>query len=302
VLPQYVVTAQEAAVLNIRVYLELAPATAAAAPRDELARAQFTAWAKALVLAVPHVRDVVVGSRPNDPARWAAGAAAYGELLADTYDALKSVDPGIQVIGGSLDGTQDPAGFVSRIGAWYRTSGRAAPLMDAIALQPAYLASSEPPDTLHPSAVSIADYPRFVARLRAAFGGTPQPGRELPILYDGFGVQSAAPAAKAPLYTNPAAPTAADAVPEAAQAAAYAKALQLAFCQPTARALLFQHAVDDADLAGWQSGLYYPDLTAKTSLGSVRATVRAARSGALEVCPGVTPPPAAPVLQLDAAT
>ena len=101
--------------------------------------------------------------------------------------------------------------------------------MDALAVQPSPASSAEPPDTVHPSGpTTIADYPRLVANLKRAFDTTAQPGATLPIVYDGYGVQSPAPPEKAALYSG----AETDAVPEATQGAFYAQALQLASCQP----------------------------------------------------------------------
>ncbi len=290
-LAQLTTTAQQTAAAGIRLYLEVYPASAAVVPADDASRAAFASTVSALAVALPQVRDFVIGSQVNDPVFWPQARATPGSylaLLAASYDALKGVNPGIQVIGGALNAQQAPATFVLSLGQAYRRSGRTTPVMDALAIQPSPASSAEPPETVHPTgATTIADYPRLVANLKRAFDGTGQPGSTLPIVYDGYGVQTAVPAAKAALYSN----VESGAVPEAVQAASYATALQLASCQPNVSAFLFQHVVDERDLSGSQSGLYYPDLTAKSSFPAVRAAVTAARGGTLAACPGATKPP-----------
>jgi hypothetical protein len=243
---------------------------------------------------VRQVRDFVIGTQVNDPAFWPQSAstpASYLALLAATYDALKSVDPGLQVIGGALDAQLAPGTFVLSLGQAYRRSGRTAPVMDALAIQPSGLQSAEPPATVHPSGpTTIADYSRLVANLKRAFDTTAQPGATLPIVYDGYGVQAAVPPEKASLYTG----VETDAVPEATQAAFYAQALQLVSCQPNVTALLFEHVVDERDLGGRQSGIYYPDGTSKSDFSAVRSAIAAAQSGGLAACPGAPPPAAEP--------
>jgi hypothetical protein len=73
--------------------------------------------------------------------------------------------------------------------------------------------------------------------------------------------------------------------------------VQLAFCQPTVRGLFLFHAVDEQALAGWQSGLYYVDDTAKTSLPTVRYALQQSRRGVVAQCPGLQLAVHAKVLQ-----
>ena len=74
--------------------------------------------------------------------------AAYEALLATSYDALKEVDPGINVIGLGLSSrgndapgasgnvSTSPVVFLEGVGAAYRASGRTRPLMDELAYHP----------------------------------------------------------------------------------------------------------------------------------------------------------------------
>ena len=89
-------------------------------PLDDASRTAFSEYAVALVRALPSVRTVLVGNEPNLNLFWMpqfdssggdAAAAAYVQLLATTYDALKSVDPKLTIVGGNLAprGGDDPS-------------------------------------------------------------------------------------------------------------------------------------------------------------------------------------------------
>lgn len=284
-LPAYTTAAQQAALLGIRLYLEVYPAPGAP-PTDDASRAQFASTLRGWALALPQVKDFVIGSQVNNPAFWPqdrSAAASYLALLATSYDTLKAVDPTIRVIGASLAGQGTPGTWILGLGQAYRKSGRTAPIMDALAIQPQNDSAAQPPSFVHPTgAIDIGDYARLVANLKRAFDKTAQPGATLPIVYDGYGVQTQIPPEKASLYTG----TETDAVDEATQGAYYAQALQLAACQPNVQALLFQHTVDEGDLSGLQTGLYYRDGTPKSDLPTVQAAIAALPSTTCAAAPG----------------
>jgi hypothetical protein len=267
------------------------------APADDARRAEFAAYVGQLAAALPQVRDWVIGSRVNNPDFWPqtrAGTASYLALLAATYDTLKGLDPGLNVIGGALDWQLAPGTFVLSLGQAYRSGERAAPVMDGLALWLTGTASAEPADATHPSGpTTIGDYARLVANLKRAFDGTGQPGGKLPIVYDGYGVQSGVPPEKASLYSG----SENDAVDEATQGNAYTRALQLVQCQPNVTALLLGHVVDERDLSGSQAGLYYPDLSPKSDLPAVRTAIDAALAGKLAQCTGAPRQGAPPTVQ-----
>ena len=283
-LPAYTTTAQQAALLGIRVYLEVYPAAPSVVPADETGRAQFAQYLQGLAQALPQVHDFVIGSQVNNPAFWPQDtktAASYLALLAAGYDALKSTDPSLQVIAASLSAQHAPGTWILSLGQAYRKSGRAAPVMDALAIQPQNDNAAQPPSFVHPTGpIDIGDYPRLVANLKRAFGNTAQPGATLPIVYDGYGVQTVIPPEKASLYAG----AETDAVDEQTQGTSYIEALKLAACQPNVVALLFHHTVDERDLGGLQSGLYYPDLTPKSDHEAVRATIASIAAGGSASC------------------
>jgi hypothetical protein len=290
---------------GVRLFVSIYPNAARNVPLTATAREDFTSYAASIVADVPYVRDVIVGNEPNLNYFWQpqftrtgrnAAAPAYMKLLAATYDALKNVNPAVNVIGGALSPrgsdrpgkrpTHSPTTFIRDLGAAYRASGRDRPLMDVFALHPYLESSSLPPTYRHPrsTSISINDYDKLVALLGEAFDGTPQPGRALPVLYGEFGIQSAISPGKSIQYTNHGAASSGDAVSEERQAAYYRKALELAYCQPTVVGLFFFHVLDESDLRAWQSGLFYADGTPKASMEPVRQAAAAARDGTLVTC------------------
>ena len=253
-----------------------------ATPLDQEARDAFAAYAVALVRALPKVRTVIVGNEPNLNLFWLpqfdasggdAAAAAYEQLLAETYDALKAADAELTVLGGALAprGGDDPASsrpthsptqFIRDLGAAYRASGRTRPLMDAFAMHVYGESPRIPPTLAHPNTTSIgiADYGKLTALVDAAFGG------RLPIAYTEYGTETTVPAAgyEGREVVQP--------VDEQTQARYYRQAIRLAACQPRVRMLLFFHVIDETRLTGLQSGLYYADGAPKASARAVRDT------------------------------
>ena len=158
--------------------------------------------------------------------------------------------------------------------------------MDAFAIHPYMRTSALSPTESHQESttITIADYPKLVALLAQAFGGTPQRGRGLPIYYTEFGVQTTIPRQHRRAYTEIGSPVGRDAVDPDTQALYYREALLLAACQPTVRGLFVFHTFDERDLRGWQSGLYYADQQPKASLGAFRTAAALARTARLTRC------------------
>jgi hypothetical protein len=263
-------------------------------PADPARRAAFAGYAAALAKALPEVRDVIVGNEPNLNLFWqpqfdATGgdqaALDYEALLAAAYDALKAEDSHLNVIGGALAPqgadrplsrpTHSPTQFIRDLGAAYRASGRAKPIMDAFDIHVYGESSRIPPTLQHPrtTTIGIADYPRLVKLLGEAFDGTGQPGAKLPIVYGEYGVETHIPAAKASLYTGH---EVIEAVDEQTQATYYVQAIRAAERQPNVRMLFFFHVVDESRLEGLQSATRYADGSPKTSEPAVQAALDAA--------------------------
>jgi len=217
-----------------------------------------------------------------------AAAPAYLALLAESYDAIKAVDPQVQVIGGSLASrgsdkpggareTQSPTKFIEDLGAAYKARGRTRPVMDLFSIHPYPENSSIPPsfEHLHTTSIGIADYGKLVKLLADAFGTSP------PIVYGEYGVDTTIPASEQSSYTG-VEPAATKPVDATAQGADYVAAMRLATCQPLVRMLLFFHVVDEADLTRLQTGVYYADGRPKPDLAVVANAAKAAEAGQLK--------------------
>ena len=114
----------------------------------------------------PRSTDFVIGNEPNLGRFWfptfnangtIASATTYEAALAASYDALKAVNPDIDVIGlavspkgddrpGSARNTISPVRFIKAVGDAYRKSGRTKPIMDNVALHPYPFVNTDPPD------------------------------------------------------------------------------------------------------------------------------------------------------------
>jgi hypothetical protein len=171
------------------------------------------------------------------------------------------------------------------MGRAYRNSGRTLPIMDALALHP-YPDPRGSVVRAHPrsTTIGIGDYGKLVRVLGRAFNGTAQAGSTLPIVYAEFGIESKIPRAKRRAYNHLKTKAARAGVTEGRQAVRYRQALAVAQCQPTVVGLLLFHVTDERDARAWQSGLYYPDDTPKTSLAGVRDAAQLAREGKLARC------------------
>ncbi|HEY8029755.1 MAG TPA: Ig-like domain-containing protein [Gaiellaceae bacterium] len=280
------------------------------APEDPILQGEFAQFAQNVVLTLPSVTTFIVGNEPNSSYYWQPqfdtrgadlGASTYESLLAQTYDAIKAVRPGVTVVGGALDshGTDNPKNrpshsplvFIRDMGRAYRASKRTLPIMDVWDQHIYGDNSSMPPSMPHPNSNTITegDYPKLVAALGQAFDGTGQAGSTLPIVYGEYGVESIIPPNEAGSYTGQEAASAKP-VDETTQAAYYIQAMKLAMCQPNVVGLMLFHVDDEAGLPGWQSGLFYADGTPKSSLDPVRTAMEAARAGTLTSCPDTTAP------------
>jgi hypothetical protein len=296
---------------GVRVFVTVMSPGSRTTPLTGEARSQFASYAAAIVRGAPSIKNVIVGNEPNLNRFWlpqfdldgsSAAPRDYLALLAQTYDALKAVSADVEVYGGAVsprgsdrpDGirpTHSPTLFVRELGLAYRASGRTRPVMDAYVQHVYADNSSQSPTVAHPNTTSIgvADYPKLVSLLGAAFDGTAQPGSTLPIVYGEFGVESQIPASKAALYSGDE-PTTTKPVDETTQATYYRQALALAFCQPTVSDMLIFLARDEQSRPGWQSGIYYADGTPKTSRPRVSAALERTTGGSIARCPGVELP------------
>ncbi len=294
--------------LNIRIVATIMNAGNRTTPLTATARTQFARFSADLVRRLPSIREYIIGNEPNLNRYWLpqfgpqgedVAASAYVQLLAQTYDAMKAADKGVFIDGGSLAprgidrpgtgrDTHSPTTFITDMGTAYRAMKRNRPIMDGLSFHPYGENSSTPPTVLHPrsTAIGLADYPKLVSLLAQAFDGTKQKGSKLPIVYDEYGVDSEIPNDKQSIYSGR---ELSKPVPEAIQASYYRQALEMAACQPTVRGFLIFHVTDETDYGRWQSGVYFPDGSAKTSRPLVKKAMSEIRTGAV-LCEEPEPP------------
>jgi hypothetical protein len=312
---------------GVTIYTTIMPYGSRTTPLSEAARRDFASFAADLARRVPQMRNLIIGNEPNINRYWLpqfgpngedVAARSYEKLLARTYDAVKAVDPATFVIGGSVSPhgsdnpklsrhTHSPTAFIVDLGTAYRDSGRTKPIMDGFALHPYGENSSVAPDIGHPnsSSIGLADYDKLVRLLGRAFDGTAQVGSQLPIVYDEYGIESVIPSAKRGAYIGRE-PASTKPVSEATQGRYYDKALEMAACQPTVRAMFLFHVTDESNLDRWQSGVYYADGTPKSTRAVVQQTIDQIAAGAVDcavagheddgwsVVSSTPPPPAQP--------
>ena len=294
--------------LNIKIVATIMPFGNRATPLTAAARTQFARYSADLVRRIPSIREWIIGNEPNLNRYWLpqfgpngedVAAPAYVKLLAQTYDAMKAVDKRVFIDGGSVSprgidrpgtgrDTHSPTAFITDMGLAYRAMNRKKPIMDGFAFHPYGENSSTPPTVEHrqSTAIGLADYGKLVSLLGKAFDGTAQRGSRLPIIYDEYGVDSQIPDSKRSFYSGR---ELSRPVSESVQASYYRQALEMAACQPNVRGFLIFHVTDETDFGRWQSGVYFPDGTAKSSRPLVRATMNQIRSGAFDCL--TSPPP-----------
>ncbi|HEY5159991.1 MAG TPA: D-glucuronyl C5-epimerase family protein [Gaiellaceae bacterium] len=243
-------------------------------PTKAVDRSALATFASSLVEQLPSIDELLLG-----PAVTTLSATDYSLALASLRDAVKAKSPTL-LVAGMLDGAKSPYATLKALARTFSDSGRAAPLMDELAFKPAVEAAK--------NSWTLANYVQLVAALDRFFAGTPQMGSTLPILVDGVAKATTIPAEKVGAYPSPPGPSLG--VTEKGQENAYKQVLQSTVCMPNVSGVLLDRLVDgagSADLAGDQSGLYYADGSAKTSLSAVAASAALAERGALEVCPGL---------------
>jgi hypothetical protein len=306
-LPRLTNAVSGAALAGLKTYVSVSQFGSATTPLTDAHQDAFARYSAAVATAFPSLAGIIVGNEPNINRFWLpqfnpdgtdAVAPAYETLLAKTYDAVKAAQPRMPVIGAALSphGGDNPGGarpthsptvFIRDLGAAYRASGRTTPIMDVFGIHPYGDNSSQSPTVVHASTtIALGDYGKLVTLLGQAFDGTAQPGSTLPILYDEYGVESRIPSTVAPLYTG-SEPATTKPVDEATQGAYYTLALQTAFCQPNVVGILLFHAFDESNLDRWQSGLYYANQSAKSSLPAVRDAAQQVRRGVAARCEGL---------------
>jgi hypothetical protein len=264
--------------------------------------AAFAGFLQEVAQAFPQVKDYVIGNEPNQPYFWLPqfgtdgkplSAAAYEPVLAQSYDALKAVDPTINVIGIGLSPrgndnpnaksniSRSPVRFLHDLGVAYRKSGRTKPLMDELAYHPYPAHNTDLPQTGYtwPNA-GLPNLDRIKQAVWDAFNGTAQPtfketgktafSPPLTLDLDELGWQVAVLPQLAGLYTGTEnMPT----IDEATQATYYTESIQSAECDPSVDSLSFFLLTDEPDLSRWQSGLERVNGDNRASYDAVKQTI-----------------------------
>jgi hypothetical protein len=259
--------------------------------------AQFAAYLKQLAKTYPYVRDFVVLNEPNEayflaPQHDAAGsilsAGGTFRILAAGYDALKSVDPGINVAGMGISPAANdktstsPIRFIDALGRAYKASGRKTPIMDELDLHIYPDNAARQDDMTHYAWPQIGpgDVVRIKQAIWDAFSGTGQPvfqepgasGPFLRMRIGEIGWQVAVQPALRSQYTSAENVKVTD---EARQAKIYGKVVHVLGCDPSVTAIDFLHLIDDRDLVHYQSGLLRVDGSARPSYAAVRSAIQA---------------------------
>jgi hypothetical protein len=264
----------------------------------------FAQYAAKVAERYPYVRKMIClneGNQPRfhqpqfDDAGNGISGVVQEQAMAACYDALKAVDPGIDVIGFGLSprGNDDfdapsnvshsPMRFLKEVGDAYRASGRTKPIADDLSVHCYPNVNTDAPVVgyVWPK-VGCVNFDRFKQAWWDAFHGTAQPlfresgdsgaGPFVRIFVDEVGYQARVSGDKASLYSG------AENVPvveEATQGSYYAQLIALMACDPNVALLNFFHAVDETNLAAWQSGVVLPDGARRASFGAVKDAILA---------------------------
>jgi hypothetical protein len=270
-----------------------------AAPTTRLRVAQLATWTAEVARRWPTVRTFIGPNEPNQPRFWRpqftrACANASGPTVAAAlgamYDALKSVDAGIQVLGSLSPRGNDrckaksnvstsPVRFLAALGRAYRSGrGRTAcrPLMDGLSFHPYPPRNQDSPAKgyVWPN-IGMPNLARLKQAFWDAFGGTCQDTFEdgLALHLNELGYQTRSP------YKGYVGRENVTPISERTQGRYYAAAIARAACDPAVASLNLFHLVDEAPRDRFQSGLLRLDRTKKASYATVRAAIAAAKDG-----------------------
>lgn len=217
----------------------------------------------------------------RNPITAAEAPANYINTLIRAYPTIKlaasEVGANVNVIAGALSSNRNPLGFIAAMGVANTQLNKAdLPLFNWFSFHPYEYDSSISPLQEDNRVTGVIDYPSLVNALKKAFGYVK------PIDYDEFGTRSEIPILKRGLYRHLESGSPLNPVNELVQAQFYHDYFALAACQ---RAVietdLFQ--LDD-DGYNWQSGLFYPDGTPKSSAVLVQQYIAQTRSGTITTC------------------
>jgi hypothetical protein len=260
--------------------------------------AMFGAYASTVARAYPQVRQLVIGNEPNQPAFWRpqfdkrggnVSAAAFGRYLAAAYDAVKAVDPALEVVGVGLSPrgndkpraksnvSTSPVRFLRSLGSWFRKSGRTRPLMDAFSFHPYPNSATDPLERGYgwPNA-GFVNLDRIKQALWDAFHGTAQPttvnGLGLHLDEIGWQVDTSRLIGYHGSENVPV-------TDELTQAAIYADIIRRAACDRDIVEVSFFGFRDDGLRTGFQAALHRADGTPRPSATAVREAIEETADG-----------------------
>jgi hypothetical protein len=297
-----------AAQYGIRIEIAIQPIHALAFSGNTPAKiAAFTNFVREVALRWPQVKEFVIGNEPNvkrffqpqhNPDGSIASAGVYEQVLAASYDTLKSIDPSITVDGLALSprGNDGPLGtgaesvspvrFIAALGAAYRASGRTTPIADVFDFHAYSNINTQPLTRPYqwPNA-GAANLDRLKQAWWDAFHGTGQPvfrepgdtgpGPFATFRIDESGTQVTIDPTKVSksLYSlKENVPT----VSEATQAQYYTGLINLVKCDSSVSTLDLFHLIDEPLLNGFQSGLLRVDGSKRPSYAAVKQAIAAA--------------------------
>jgi hypothetical protein len=285
----------------INIVLAVYPAKARGITGSPSGTAEFAAYLQHLARTYPMVKDYIVGNEPNQTRFWQpqfhgngkpAACAAYQSLLAASYDALKAVNPGINVIGvglsprgndnprASSNVSTSPVRCIRDMGKAFRASKRKKPIMDELSFHP-YPKSDRDPlmrGYSWPNA-GIPNLDRIKQAFWDAFRGTAQPsfpeGRArhgLRFRLDEVGWQVGVAAGFESHYFGQ---ETVETTSEGAQADVYGGLIPYLACDPSVRSVLFFGLRDEPDLDRWQAGLLRAEGTPRPAYDRVKSVMAA---------------------------
>ena len=268
----------------------------------------FASYVSAVSQTYPEVRQFVIGNEPNQPAFWRpqftrsganASGRAFGRYLAAAYDALKGIDPGLEVVGIGLSPrgndkpkaksnvSTSPVRFLRALGAWYRASGRTRPLMDSFSFHPYPNRATDPLDRGYgwPNA-GFVNLERIKLALWDAFNGTGQPttitGLRLHLDEVGWQVDTSFRLGYQGKENVPV-------TDEITQAAIYGDLIRRAACEPDVDEVSFFGFRDDGLRTGFQAALQRADGSPRPAADAVRAAIADTATGCAEAPPAWIP-------------
>ena len=261
--------------------------------------AGFATWLTLVAQRYPTVHQYVLMNEPNQPAFLRpqfgptgkiVSAARAGAFLAAGYDALKAVDPEIEVIGLGLSPrgndqptatsniSTSPVRFLAALGAWYRASGRLLPLMDGLSFHPYPDQAIDPLERgYHWPKAGFANLDRIKQAMWDAFRETPQPttvnGLRLYLDEVGWQVDTST-------LTGYTGTENVQVTNDATQARVYSELVHDAACDPQiAEVNIFGFYDDGPRDSGFQAALNHVDGTPRASAASVQTAIAESANG-----------------------